>query len=345
LVERANSCVAPGSKAAALRRWLRPIDWWRWGKDARGRSPWARGRVLALLAVLTAGLLAFHAAVPNTVGRLGSLLEAFLPWLGLAIPVLLGLALLRRSVTALVALLLPAAVWANLFGGLLVAGDRGAHDIMALQHNVSDENIDPAGTAVALIESAPDLVALEELTPSALPVYETALASDYPYHVVEGSVGLWSRYPLAEVRPMDIKPEGIGEGWSRGLRSTVRTPWGEIAVYVAHLPSVRVRLNGFSSGWRDESAGLLGAAIAAEKLDKVILLGDLNSTVDDRGLAPVTSQMNSAGRGFALSWPAAFPASRIDHIMTRSATVTDVWTLPATGSDHLPIAAGIKFGP
>lgn len=345
MVERANSCVAPGSKTEALRRWLRPIDWWRWGKDASGRSPWARGRVLALLAVLTAGLLAFHAAVPNTVGRLGSLLEAFLPWLGLAIPVMLGLALLRRSVTALVALLLPAAVWANLFGGLLLAEDRGAHDIMALQHNVSDENIDSAGTAAALVESAPDLVALEELTPSALPVYETALASDYPYHVVEGSVGLWSRYPLAEVRPMDIKPEGIGEGWSRGLRSSARTPWGEIAVYVAHLPSVRVRLNGFTSGWRDESAGLLGAAIAAEKLDRVILLGDLNSTVDDRGLAPVTSQMNSAERGFALSWPAAFPASRIDHIMTRSATVTDVWTLPATGSDHLPIAAGIKFGP
>nr|WP_274564745.1 endonuclease/exonuclease/phosphatase family protein [Streptomyces spiramyceticus] len=300
------------------------------------------------LAVLTAGLLAFHSAVPNTVGRLGSLLETFLPWLGLAIPVLLGLALLRRSATALVTLLVPAAVWANLFGGLLLAEDptagRGTHDIIALQHNVSDENTDPAGTAAALIESAPDLVALEELTPSALPVYERALAADYPYHAVEGSVGLWSRYPLADVRPLDIKPEGIGEGWSRGLRSSVRTPSGEIAAYVAHLPSVRVRLNGFSSGWRDESAGLLGAAIAAEKQDKVILLGDLNSTVDDRGLAPVTSRMDSAGRGFAFSWPAAFPVSRIDHIMTRSATVTGVWSLPATGSDHLPTAARINLG-
>lgn len=29
--------------------------------------------------------------------------------------------------------------------------------------------------------------------------------------------------------------------------------------------------------------------------------------------------------------------------MTRSATVTGVRTLPATGSDHLPIAAGIKL--
>ncbi len=34
-------------------------------------------------------------------------------------PLLLVLALLRRSATALIALLLPTAVWLNLFGGLV----------------------------------------------------------------------------------------------------------------------------------------------------------------------------------------------------------------------------------
>ena len=291
--------------------------------------------------MLTAALLAFHSAVPNAVGRLGSLLETFLPWLGLVVPLLLVLALLRRSALALVALLLPAAVWGHLFGGVLLTDERGAHDILALQHNVSDTNTDPAGTARALIDAAPDVIALEELIPSALPAYERALAADYPHHAVRGTVGLWSRYPLSDVRQLDIKPKGIRESWSRGLQARARTPWGDIAVYVAHLPSVRLRWNGLSSGWRDESAGLLGAAIAAEKLDRVILLGDLNSTLDDRGLAPVTSRMDSAGRDFAFSWPAAFPVSRIDHVMTRSATVTGIRTLPATGSDHLPITAGI----
>lgn len=345
MVKRATSRVASESRTTAPRWW--PIHVGRlrrrWGKDAKGQSSWSRGRVLAALAVLTSGLMAFHAIVPNTVGHLGSLLEAFLPWLGLAVPVLLPLAVLRRSATALVFLLLPAAVWANLFGGLLLSGDRGVRDITGLQHNVSDENSAPARTAEALVQAAPELIALEELTSSALPLYEAALAPDYPYHAVEGTVGLWSKYPLSHVRLVDIKPKGIEEGWSRGLRADARTPWGEIAVYVAHLPSVRVRLSGFDSGWRDESAGLLGAAIAAEKLDKVILLGDFNSTVDDRGLAPVTSQMSPQARDFAFSWPAVFPVSRIDHIMTRSATVTDIRTLPATGSDHLPIAAGIKL--
>ncbi|MFF3677939.1 endonuclease/exonuclease/phosphatase family protein [Streptomyces sp. NPDC002120] len=317
----------------------------RWhGRDARGRSAWTRGRVTASLAVLTAGLLAFHRAVPNGVGRLGSLLEAFLPWLGLAVPVLLVAALVRRSATALSALLLPATAWAVLFGGLLLPSGGGPHDLTAVQHNVSDENPDPAGTAAALLRTAPDLVALEELTPAALPVYASALAAEFPHHAVEGTVGLWSRHPLTEVRRLDIKPAGIGEGWSRGLRAGVRTPRGEIAVYVAHLPSVRIRPSGFSSGPRDESADLLGAAVAAERLDTVILLGDLNGTVDDRGLAPLTSRLRAPRRGVAFSWPAALPVSRIDQVLTRSATVADVRTLPATGSDHLPVAARITLG-
>lgn len=344
--EQADSRVVSGEKAVAVRRWLRGVEWRRWGKGTGGRSVWARGRVLASLAVLAAGLMAFHSVVPNAVGRFGSLLETFLPWMGLAVPLLLVLALLRRSALALVALLLPVAVWANLFGGLVPADeDGGAHDMTAVQHNVSDENGDPEGTASALIEAAPDVIALEELTPSALSVYESALAADYPYHAVEGTVGLWSQYPLSDVRPVDIKPEGIPEGWNRGLRTTARTPQGDVAVYVAHLPSVRIRWNGLSSGWRDESAGLLGEAIAAEELAKVILLGDLNSTVDDRGLDPVTERMDSTGRDFAFSWPATFPVSRIDHVMTRSMVVTDIRTLPATGSDHLPVAAGIRFEP
>ncbi|MGZ9928738.1 endonuclease/exonuclease/phosphatase family protein [Streptomyces sp. NC-S4] len=292
---------------------------------------------------MSAALLVFHSAVPNTVGRLGSALEAFLPWLGLAVPVLLVSALVRRSFTALVTVLLPAAAWAGLFGGLLLPAERGPHDITAVQHNVSDENPDPSGTARALSASAPDLIALEELTPAALPAYEAALAAAYPYHAVQGTVGLWSRHPFTEVRRVDIRPAGIGEGWDRGLRCGVRTPRGEIAVYVAHLPSVRFRASGFGSGPRDESARLLGAAVAAEQLERVILLGDLNSTVDDRGLAPLTSRLSAPRRGLALSWPAAVPVARIDQILTRSATAAEIRTLPATGSDHLPVAARIRL--
>ncbi|MFD3698276.1 endonuclease/exonuclease/phosphatase family protein [Streptomyces sp. NPDC058646] len=305
--------------------------------------PSAGGRLLAVLSVLVALLLGFPSLVPDTPGHLGSLLETFLPWLGLAVPVFAGLALLRRSRTALLAVLLPAAAWLGLFGGLLLPCRGPAGGFTAVQHNVSDDNPDPAGTARALAGARADLVALEELTPAALPAFEAALADEYPHRAAQGTVGLWSKHPLSDVRPVDIRPDGIGEGWDRGLRATARTPQGEVAVYVAHLPSVRLGPSGFRSGLRDDSAVLLGRALAAEPLERVILLGDLNSTVDDRGLAPVTARLDGAGPDFAFTWPAALPLARIDQILTRSLTVTDLRTLPETGSDHLPVAARIRF--
>lgn len=304
----------------------------------------ARGRAPVALAVLTAGLLAFHRAVPNTPGRAGSLLESFLPWLGLAAVLLFLYGLWRRTPVVLVAALLPVAVWTHLFAGLLLPADAaGPRDLVVVQHNVSDDNPDPADTARALAGTGADLIALEELVPDALPAYERALAARYPHHEVRGTVGLWSRHPLSGARTVDIKPAEQDEPWSRGLRAVAATPHGQVAVYVAHLPSVRIVPSGMTSRGRDESAVRLGREVEAEPLDRVILLGDLNATVDDRGLAPLTSRLEVPRHGFALSFPAGLPLVRIDQVMARSATVSGIDTLPATGSDHLPVRAWISL--
>ena len=160
---------------------------------------------------------------------------------------------------------------------------------------------------------------------------------------MQGTVGLWSKYPLSTVRPVDIKL-----GWTRAMRATVTAPEGKLAVYVAHLPSVRVKMEaGFTARQRDKSADALGEAIADEKLPQVALLGDLNGTMNDRALNAVTAQMRStqgaAGSGFGFSWPASFPMARIDQIMVKGVEPVTSWTLPETGSDHLPIAARVKL--
>ncbi|MFG2767067.1 endonuclease/exonuclease/phosphatase family protein [Streptomyces rubiginosohelvolus] len=303
-----------------------------------------RGWVLAGVAVVLGGVLGFHRLVPNWPGRLGSLIESFLPWGGVLVVVLLVVALLRRSAVALVALLLPVGVWVDTFGGLLLPGEEGGgRELVVVQHNVSDGNRDPAGTARALIEAGADLVALEELVDPQLAAYEKALATDYPHHVVRGTVGLWSKHPLSGEQVVDIKPRSIEEGWSRGLRAVVRSPYGDVAAYVAHLPSVRVGVSGLASQRRDESAALLGRAIAGESVEPVVLLGDLNGVVEDRGLRPLASQLAFAESGFAFSFPAAFPLARIDQVMARSATVGHIRTLPATGSDHLPVVARVAL--
>ncbi|WP_435822074.1 endonuclease/exonuclease/phosphatase family protein [Actinacidiphila alni] len=303
---------------------------------------WRRGIVIAVVAVLLGLVLFIHSDVPNRIGNLGSLLETFLPWFGLLVPVLLVAAVLRRSVTALIALLLPSVIWLNLFGGLLTDKTSAGGDLTVLTHNVNAENPDPDGTAKDVIAAGADIVALEELAESQAPRYARDLAAAYPYHSVQGTVGLWSKYPLTGVRTVDIKM-----GWTRAMRAAVRTPHGQVAVYVAHLPSVRVKFNaGFTAGQRDSAADALGQAIADESLRDVVLLGDLNGTMNDRALASVTSQMRStqgaAGNGFGFSWPASFPMARIDQIMVKGIEPKASWTLPRTGSDHLPVAARLQ---
>lgn len=79
----------------------------------------------------------------------------------------------------------------------------------------------------------------------------------------------------------------------------------------------------------------------------MVLLGDLNGTMDDRAFDGLTSQLRSAqevaGDGFGFSWPKAFPVARIDQILVRGVEPRSAWLLPATGSDHLPVAARISW--
>ncbi|WP_371628090.1 endonuclease/exonuclease/phosphatase family protein [Streptomyces sp. NBC_01116] len=322
------------------------------------KGVWTRGRVLAAASLLLGLLMLLHASIPNRIGNLGSLVETFLPWSGLFIPVLLAGALLRRSVLAAVALLLPAVVWLNLFGGLLTDKSHPGGDLTVVSHNVGADNPDVVGTARALVASGADVLALEELDPGARGTYERELATTYPHHTVLGTVGVWSRLPLSDTRPVDVemdagplgdaKPADVKLEYNRGLRTTVATDHGPLAVYVAHLGSVRVNPRaGLSSGQRDAGARSLGQALAAEQNERVVLLGDLNGTLDDRAYAGITSRMRSAqeasGDGFGFSWPATSPVVRIDQILVRGVEPESSWVLPATGSDHLPVAARVSW--
>ncbi|MEV4058439.1 endonuclease/exonuclease/phosphatase family protein [Amycolatopsis sp. NPDC049688] len=308
----------------------------------RRTGTWRRGRVIAAFAVLTAVLLLGHRLVPNWVGNAGSLLETFLPWTGLLVAPLLVAALIRRSALALVTLLLPTLVWAVFFGGRLPDKRQPGGDFTIVSHNVNDENPDPAGTARALATAGAQVIALEELKKSEVPKYENALAAAYPYHSVQGTVGVWSTFPLRDTRPVPIMP------WTRALRTTVDTPKGPLAVFVAHLPSVRIRLDaGFTATGRDTAMGLLADAIAAEPGPRTVLVGDFNGTPEDRALSPITDRMrpaqNESGNGFGFTWPAALPLARIDQIFAAGVRPVAAWTLPPTGSDHLPIAATVTF--
>jgi vancomycin resistance protein VanJ len=321
-------------------------------------GPWKRGLVLAALALLLGLLMLLHAEVPNRgTGNLGSLTETFLPWLGLFVPVLLAAALLRRSASAVAALLLPAMVWLHLFGGVLSDKSRPGGFLTVASENVNAGNPDPAGTARDLAASGADVLALVELTPQATGTYEKELAKAYPYHTLQGTVGLWSKLPLSGTQPIDVtdygplaatRPAGGTTPWDRALRTTVATAHGPLTVYVAHLGSVRLNPRaGFWTASRDIGVQALATAIAADPGKRVVLLGDLNGSVDDRAFAGLTAQLRSAqavaGNGFGFTWPASFPVVRIDQIMVRGVQPDSCWVRPANGSDHRPVEATIGW--
>ena len=320
---------------------------WQNTRDTAARvwrtPPWRRGRVIAVLAVLATLPLAFHNLVPNSPGHWGSFLETFLPWAGLVIPLLLIGAAVRRSWTAAVATLLPIVVWAAMFGGFFMPGRGGGpHDLRVVSHNVNAVNPDPAGTARSLLSANADVIALEELPEGAWKLYDEVLGDRYPHVQHEGTVSVWSTYPMSEAEPVDV-----GMGFTRALLTDLTTPQGTVRLYVAHLASVRFGPTGFTVAERDRTIDRLSKALSVETAPHVVLMGDLNGTTDDRALRPITRYLrdaqDAAGYGMGFTWPESFPMAAIDHIMTRGMDAADAKVLDSTSSDHKPVQADLRF--
>nr|WP_246497991.1 endonuclease/exonuclease/phosphatase family protein [Natronoglycomyces albus] len=301
------------------------------------------GAVLTILSVLLLCLFVFHRHLPNRAWNLGSLVETFLPWFGLAIIPLLVWAALKRNVVTIVVAILPGLVWAYMYGPLLPDKSEGPGDFRVLSHNVEDINPNPEETARHVRDANADVVALVEITSEAMPTYRDVLAEQYPYTADYGTVALWSKYPISVSEPVDI-----GIDWTRAFRATVQVEGIDVSIYVAHLLSVRLMPDeGFTIDQRNRTAQMLGDAIEADAYDRVILMGDLNGTMQDKTLAPITYQMRSAhasaGRGFGFTWPSSFPVARIDQILYRGLEATDAQVLSQTGSDHLPVQADFNL--
>lgn len=305
------------------------------------KTAWQRGRLLALGSVVVAVLLVAHDYVPNRWGNLGSLVQSFLPWLGLAVPLGILAALLRRSALAVLAVLLPLAAWIWVFLPQVRPADPGPGDLTVVQHNVSDTNTDVAGTAEVLLAAEPDVVTLTEVSEATAEQYTEAFGEALPHHETQGTVGVWSRYPLKGAKAVDIRPEGIDATWDRCMRVVIQREGAAVALFVAHLPSVRFGSGGFETEQRNASALQLADAVNAEKNESVIVAGDLNAVLADGAIAPLTNLVTAPTTGFEFTYPKAFPVVQIDHVLARGATVTETQTLPPTPSDHLPLIARI----
>jgi len=300
------------------------------------RSP-RRGRVTAAAALLLALLLAGHRYVPDVL-TLGTVLDSAVPWLGVFVVPLLLAALLRRSLLALAAGLVPTLVWSVMFlPDVLRSPGGGSYDLRVVEQNVYAANATPTQVAASLVGTGADVIGVEEVTDATAAALHSALGARYPYAIRVSTLELWSRYPLGSWSSVDV-----GLGWTRALHTTVSTPHGAVSLYLAHLDSFRFD----SDSTRDVGLADLGAAVRADPSKRVLLLADLNTASTDRhfsDLSPLVDAQN-AGAGLGLSWPSLLPLVRPDHVMVRGIGVQDAWTIPGPGSDHRGTVASLRVG-
>lgn len=209
-----------------------------------------------------------------------------------------------------------------------------------------------AEAVVRYAEASADIVALQELTPSALARLEAAgLDRMFPHRALRemdepGGVGLWSRHPISDVR--------IDDGfWLGMLAADVHAPGAPAPtrVLTVHLSAPWPDP---LQGWRDDLARLAGTLLTAARASTgpVLLAGDLNATPDMREFRRLLRQGYQdagaqAGAGVVRTHPSdivAPPVFAVDHILTRGYVATSLRTLQVPGSDHRALLAQLVAG-
>jgi vancomycin resistance protein VanJ len=142
---------------------------------------------------------------------------------------------------------------------------------------------------------------------------------------------------------VDAAPLDGTATWMRGLRAVVRSPRGDIAVYVVHLGSARLN----ETAARDRDIAALADLVRVDPAQRVLVVGDLNTAVTDRAITPLTEQLRDAqadaGWGYGLTWPAAFPLLRPDQMFYRGLTATEAGVVRTPGSDHRAVRSGFTL--
>lgn len=310
-------------------------------QNRRPRNRSGPALVVCVIALVLAAVMALHEFIPSLFG-LSLLVESALPWLGLAVPVILVAALLTRRRGAIVAALVPAVVWVAMFLPAVVplswsAPAASGDTLMVASQNVEAGSGTAAESASALAATGAQVIALQEMDDSARSEVEAVLRESYPYSYGIGTVGVWSAYPIENAQALDL-----GLGWQRGIAADLATPSGLVSIYVVHAASARPD----DHATRDEMLANLSDYVPRDENSRLLMIGDFNAGSSDRnmsGLFGSLSEANQTDGGFGFTWPASMPVTRPDHVLQRGMEVTSNSTLRVGASDHLAVLTTLNL--
>lgn len=279
-----------------------------------------------------------HDLVPTTRG-LALIVDTLLPWSWVLIAFVLLIALFRLSLLSIAGVLVPAVVWASMFWPYLrPAGDSGETDLTVATQNVGAKLPQPSATALNVIEQDPDIATFQEVESLSGQIIQDQMESHYEYAEVQGSVGLWSKWPMSAPEEVDL-----GLQWVRAFATTISTDHGDVRFYAVHVPSVRPG----QESMRNAALRTLSERVADDPAERVIVAGDFNSASSDRYFEQMTDELTDSreavGGGFGFTWPSRLPVTRLDHSLSRGLEPVADEVMDRGTSDHRAVLVSYDF--
>ena len=317
----------------------------------RRRRPQLRDAVIGIPAAVILFLLLGHGILPEA-GGLALVVQSFLPWLGIAVAVLLLVALVVRAGFGAIPVVAAAVSWSVVFAPVLLAGAAtgtaastdgaaaqvapvagAAAGLKMVTQNLRAGNPETAAVAEGLADSGADVVVLQELTGQTLDRIAPILDEAFGYRELTGTVGVWSRFPMGAGEPLTL-----GLDWPRALRVELEMPDGPVQLYAVHLPSVR------PGEVKSRNSGLseLTGIVASDPSARVLVAGDFNAASTDSAFTPLLETLDEARSGFGFTWPAQYPMTRPDHILYRGFTALEATEIDSPGTDHRAAWASLE---
>jgi vancomycin resistance protein VanJ len=287
---------------------------------------------------------------------------AFEQWFFLGLVVLVPVAVLRDARVLRAALAIALVAGVVRFGGewlSLSPAAAAGPTLHVMAWNVQYDGGAPELDAAILAATDVDLVAVEELTVAKARVIgsDPAVLARFPYvalfpHDQFDGVGLLSDRPITAVSEFQSP---------LGLEAIIDTTAGPVTVIVAHpahspidSPDPVTLIAGYDVTARDADLAALRSRIdaAIARGERVMLLGDMNTTPTEPGFATLTAGLHDAhaevGVGPGWTWrpqalvPFGFGIIRIDVVVTSPDLVpVESHEVCLTASDHCQLWATI----
>lgn len=293
-----------------------------------------------------------------------ALLNTMAQYLFIPLPILFVVSVGQRHWPSLLKLGIPAIAFVVLFGELFrppfpnSTRDNGQL-IVAMSFNVLHSNKEYEAIVRSIQAASPDIVGLQELTPTSAEAIVNALGAEYPYSTLSSlepgqSAGLLSRFPIETADWFPLPPLDIA------LHTTINVESERVHVFVVHLSPNNLFDYPISQfmplvieryGRRAAEVTRLREEIA-DLSEPTLLMCDCNLTDTSEAYARLNTFLDDsfreAGWGFGHtlypSLAVPIPLQRVDYVWHSDDFVAvEGFVGQEGGSDHLPIVARLEL--